>query len=323
MEPMTKRLALTGATGFVGSHLLDRLRDREVALLVREERAAAALAGPRRTVVRGGVDDERALVALAEGADVVFHVAGMIAARTEAEFLAANRDGTAAVARACARAGVRRLVYVSSLAVTGPSEAGRPVHDDTRPRPVTPYGRSKLAGEEALRASGVAHAIVRPPVVYGPRDRQILRLFRLAKRGLVPLLGDGTQLLSLIHAADLADALVAAADAPAGRVYHAAHPAIVTQRELAEAIGRAVGRSPRCLPLPAPVVRAALAASGLASRLTRRPTLLDPAKAPELLAAAWTCTADGLARETGWHARVPLAEGLAQTAAWYRGAGWL
>ena len=317
------RFALTGATGFVGSHLLDRLGDRDVALLVRGERDASALARPRRTIVRGGVEDAGALDALVSGADVVVHVAGRVAARSEAEFLAANRDGTAAVAAACARAAVRRLVYVSSLAVTGPSEAGHPVHDDTWPRPVTPYGRSKLAGEEAVRASGVAHVVVRPPVVYGPRDRQILRLFRLAKRGVVPLLGDGAQLLSLVHATDLADALIAAAEAPAGRVYHAAHPEVVTQRALAEAIGRAVGRSPRLVPLPPPVVRAGLAVSALAARVVRRPTLLDPAKAPELLAAAWTCTADGLARDTGWEARIPLAAGLAGTAAWYRAAGWL
>jgi nucleoside-diphosphate-sugar epimerase len=318
------RYALTGATGFVGSHLLDRLGDREVALLVRDPAAGRALAGARRRVVAGGLGDEGALAALVEGADVVLHVAGLVAARSEAEFLSVNRDGTAAVARACRRAGARRVVYLSSLAVTGPSEAGRPVRDGTRPRPVTPYGRSKLAGEEAVRASGVEHVIVRPPVVYGPRDRQLLRLFRLARRGLAPLLGDGTQVLSLVHARDLADAVLAAARRGApGAAYHAAHPETVTQRDLALGIGRAVGRSPLVVPLPAPVVRAGLAVAGLASRLGRRPSLLDPAKAPELLAAAWTCASDGLARDTGWRARIALDEGLAATAAWYTQAGWL
>ena len=318
-----KRVAITGATGFVGSHLLDRLGDHEVALLVRGEQAAAALARPRRTIVRGGVGDERALDALAAGADVVIHVAGLVAARSEREFLAVNRDGTAAVARACLRAGVRRLVYVSSIAATGPAEAGRPVHDATRPRPVTPYGRSKLAGEDAVRAAGVEHVIVRPPVVYGPRDRQIFRLFRLARLGVAPLMGDGSQVLSVIHARDLADAIVAASGAPAGRTYHAAHPEIVSQRALAEAIGRAVGRSPWLVPLPAPVVRASLAVSGALARLARRATVLDPTREQELLGPAWTCTSDGLERETGWQARVPLAQGLTETAAWYRAAGWL
>ena len=320
------KVAITGATGFVGSHLLDRLREREVAVLVRGDRAAASLlaADPRRRVVRGGLADEAALDALVAEADVVYHVAGLVAARSEAEFLAVNRDGAAAVARACRRGGARRMVYVSSLAVTGPSEAGRPVHDATWPRPVTAYGRSKAAGEDAVRESGVEHVIVRPPVVYGPRDRQLLRFFRLARRGIVPLLGDGGQQLSLVHAADLADALVAAgASGAPGRVYHAAHPEPVTQRALATAIGRAVGRRPVLVPLPAGLVRAALAVSGAAAWLTGKPTLLDPAKAPELLAPAWVCAADGLARDGGWQARIAHADGLAATAAWYADAGWL
>jgi len=276
-------------------------------------------------VVRGGLDDRAALDALVAGADVVFHVAGLIAARSEAEFLAVNRDRTAALARACRRAGVARLVYVSSLAVTGPSERGRPVDETTTPRPLTPYGRSKLAGEQSVRESGAPFTIVRPPIVYGPRDRQTLRLFRMARRRLVPLVGDGSQELSLVHAADLAEALVAAAASPAaaGRTYHAAHPAIVTQRALAEEIGRAVGSRPRLVPVPGGAVRAALAVSGALARVTRRPTLLHPSKAPELLAPAWTCTADALARDAGWSAQVPLARGLRETADWYAGAGWL
>ena len=276
-------------------------------------------------MVRGGLDDRAALDALVAGADVVFHVAGLIAARSEAEFLAVNRDRTAALARACRRAGVARLVYVSSLAVTGPSERGRPVDETTTPRPLTPYGRSKLAGEQSVRESGAPFTIVRPPIVYGPRDRQTLRLFRMARRRLVPLVGDGSQELSLVHAADLAEALVAAAASPAaaGRTYHAAHPAIVTQRALAEEIGRAVGSRPRLVPVPGGAVRAALAVSGALARVTRRPTLLHPSKAPELLAPAWTCTADALARDAGWSAQVPLARGLRETADWYAGAGWL
>jgi 2-alkyl-3-oxoalkanoate reductase len=256
---------------------------------------------------------------------VVFHVAGAIAARSEAEFMAVNRDGTAAVARACARARTTRLVYVSSLAVTGPSERGRPVDETAPPRPLTPYGRSKRAGEEAVRDSGAAFTIVRPPVVYGPRDRQTLRLFRMARRGLTPILGDGAQELSLVHAGDLAEALVAASSSPAaaGRTYHAAHPEVVTQRALLEEIGRAVGGTPRFVRLPDGAVRGALAIAGVIARLAGRATLLDPAKAAELLAPAWTCATTALQRDAGWRAEIPLARGLRETADWYAAAGWL
>ena len=238
--------------------------------------------------------------------------------------MAVNRHGTATVAEACRRAGVARLVYVSSLAVTGPSARGRPVDEATTSRPVTAYGRSKLAGEEAVRASGVAFTIVRPPIVYGPRDRQTLRLFRIARGRVAPLLGDGLQELSLVHVTDLADALVAAAASPrtVGGVYHAAHPEVVTQRALLEEIGRAVGARPRLVPLPVAVVRAALAMSGVFTRITGRRTLLNPDKAPELLAPAWVCATGALERDAGWRARIPLTQGAREAAAWYAQAGW-
>jgi nucleoside-diphosphate-sugar epimerase len=199
------------------------------------------------------------------------------------------------------------------------------VDETAPPRPLTPYGRSKLAGEQSVRESGAIFTILRPPIVYGPRDRQTLRLFRMARRGLVPLLGDGSQELSLVHATDLADALVAAAVSPGtiGGVYHAAHTEVWTQRALLEEIGRAVGARPRLIPLPVAVVRAALAMSGALTRLTGRPTLLDPAKAPELLAPAWTCATSVLERDAGWQARIPLTRGAREAAAWYAQAGWL
>jgi nucleoside-diphosphate-sugar epimerase len=317
------RYAITGATGFVGGHLIERLAGNEVSCLARGASEELARAGCR--VVTGAISVPAALDALVSGADVVFHVAGAIAARSEAEFMAVNRDGTAAVARACARAGVKRLVYVSSVAVTGPSERGRPVDETAPPRPLTPYGRSKRAGEQAVRESGAAFTIVRPPIVYGPRDGQTLRLFRMAHRGLAPLVGDGAQELSLVHAFDLAEALVAAAASPAaaGGTYHAAHPEVVSQRALLEEIGRAVGRRPRLVPVPVRAVRAALVVAGAVARLTGRPTLLDPSKGPELVARAWTCAAEAIARDTGWRAQIPLARGLRETAGWYAAAGWL
>lgn len=317
------RIAITGATGFVGSHLLERLNGEIVACLARAPSAALARSGCR--VVAGGIDDREAVDALVAGANIVFHVAGAISARSEAEFMSVNRDGTRLVADACRRAGVERLVYVSSLAVTGPAQRGRPVDETTAAHPLTPYGRSKHAGEEAVRESGAPFTVVRPPIVYGPRDRQTLRLFRMARRGLAPQLGDGAQELSLVHAADLADALVAAATSPAtaGRTYHAAHGDVVTQRALLQEIGRAVGRSPRLVAVPRFAVRAFLALSGAVARVSGRATVLDPAKGPELLAPAWTCAAGALARDAGWSARIPHAHGLRETAGWYAGAGWL
>lgn len=324
---MSWRAAVTGGSGFVGSHLVERLRAQghEVVALARSAPAWGALEALGARVVAGDLDDTAALARLCDGAELVFHVAGLVAARSEAEFLRVNRDGCGRVAAAARAAGARRLVLVSSLSVSGPTVPGRPLDESGAPAPVTPYGRSKAAGEQAARASGVACTIVRPPAVYGPRDREFLRLFRLVRRGLLPLPGGGTQELSLVHAADLAEALVAAARSEAcrGGVYHAAGPERVTQRELAALVGRAVGRTARLLPLPPAAVSVTLALSRLAARLRGRATLLGPDKLPELLAPAWTCSSAALSRDAGWQARIPLAEGLRATADWYRGAGWL
>lgn len=300
-------------------------RGDAVTALVRQPARAAALRALGGRLVEGAIEDEAARLALVDGADVVFHVAGLVAARAEAEFLRVNRDGAAALAGASARAGVSRFVLVSSLAVTGPSHRGGPVDEGTGPGPVTAYGRSKKAGEEAVHATGVPFTILRPPAVYGPRDRGFLTLFRAAGRGIVPLLGDGGQQLTLVHAADLARALVAAATSAStlGGTYHAGHAEPVTQRALAGAVGRAVGRPVRCVTLPGPVVRGVLGVAGAVTRALGRTPLLDGDKANELLAPGWACSSEALRRDTGWVAEIPLERGLAETARAYREAGWL
>jgi dihydroflavonol-4-reductase len=321
------RVALTGATGFVGSHLAEALLagGHQLTCLVRAPGRARDLQARGCTLVEGGLEDEDALRRLVEGADVLHHVAGVIAARSPQEFERVNRAGTFALARLAREAGVRRLVYVSSLAVSGPTVPGRPLEEADRDQPVTPYGRSKQAGEQAVRAAGIPFTIVRPPAVYGPRDRELLRVFQMARRGIAPLLGDGSQELSFVHAADLAGALVAAGESAAtlGRTYHAAHPETLTQRAFVQAVGAALGRPVRTVPLPGLVVRGALWSSGLVSRLLGRATVLSADKAEELLAPAWTCSSEALARDAGWRAEIPLQRGLPETAEWYRNAGWL
>ncbi len=319
---------VTGATGFVGAHLVRALvaRGDTVTCLVRSPAKAQALGWPATVrTVRGDLGDAAALTAGCAGADVVFHVAGRLSARNLAEFLADNRDGTGRVLQAAAATPPRRFLYVSSLAVGGPTVPGSPIDETRPPAPVTDYGRSKLAGEALVRAAPFPWTIVRPPVVYGEWDREVLRVFRFARRGLAPVIGDGTQELSVIYAGDLATALIAAATATAtvGRVYYAAHAHTTTSLGFVEAIGRSVGRHPRIIKLPGPLARGALWIVGSLATLAGRATLLSLDKANEFLAPAWTCRADALARDAGWRAEVDLDAGLTRTAAWYRTEGWL
>ncbi len=275
--------------------------------------------------MQGGLEDEQALAALVADKDAVLHVAGTVRARTAEEFARVNRDGAARLACAALRAGVSPFVLVSSQAATGPSRRGETLDETSGPGPLTAYGRSKLAGEQVVRETGVPLSVVRPPAVYGPGDRALLGLFRLAVRGIVPLFGDGAQELTLVHARDLARALVAVVDSAAtvGGVYHAGNAAPVTQRALAVAVGRAVGREVRCLALPPGVVRPLLGVFGLTTRALNRAPLLDRDKSRELLASGWVCSSAALRRDTGWEAEIALADGLAETADAYREAGWL
>ena len=318
---------VTGATGFVGGHLAEALRRRgdEVTALARSPAKAAALAPLGIRVVAGDLHDRAALRQAVEGQDVVYHVAGAIAARSEADFLVANRDGTRNVLEAAEQADAPRLVFVSSMAAAGPTIRGRPLRGDELPRPVTAYGRSKLAAEQVVTASPVAWSIVRPPMVYGPRDLEVLKVFRLARFGIAPVLGDGTQELSAVHGADLADALIAVGTSAAAvrRTYYACHPEVFTGAELARAIGQAMGRSPAVLRVPATIGRGVLMLTEAAARLAGQTTILTADKANEFFQPAWTGDPAPLTRDTGWRAARDLRTGLRETYQWYRTAGWL
>ncbi len=317
---------VTGATGFVGSHLAEALlrRGDEVTALVRSPGKAALLNELGVRQVAGDLHSPEALHAAVAGQDVIYHVAGLVAARNEAEFLQANRSGTATLIAAVGDADPR-LILVSSMAAGGPAPLDRPLAGDELPAPVTMYGRSKLAGEEAVRASRLRWSIIRPPMVYGPRDTEVLKVFRIARSGLVPVFGDGTQQLSAVYGPDLADALIAAAatDAAIGKTYYACHPELFSSMEFVRAVGRSIGRSVRVLPLPPWVARSALSITGTAARLTGTATILTADKANEFFQPAWTGDPGPLIRDTGWQPSHDLSSGLTATAQWYRQRGWL
>jgi nucleoside-diphosphate-sugar epimerase len=318
---------VTGGTGFIGRHLVDSLHRRgdDVTALVRSERRAEHLARRGVKLVVGDLHNASALASATAGQDLVFHVAGLIAARDEAEFQRANRDGTQNLLAASLQAQVRRFILVSSLAAAGPSRPGQPLGGTEEPHPVTAYGRSKLAAEAAVQGADVDWTIVRPPIVYGPWDREILKLFQVARLGIAPVFGSGNQELSAVYGPDLAEALVAVAttERTTGRTYFACHPGRFTSGQLIEGIGRALGKRVRPLRLPQGLARPLLRVTGAFAALTGHRTVLNADKANEFFQPAWTADPDALIEDTGWHATHDLAAGLAAAAAWYRDAGWL
>ena len=318
---------VTGATGFVGSHLVEVLQQNgvEVTALARSPERASALVALGVQVVPGDLHNHEALQHATRDQSVIFHVAGAIAAWGETDFLRANRDGTRNLVTAAEASGSARFVLISSLAAGGPSPRGLPLQGNESPRPVTAYGRSKLEAERVVQESRLPWTIIRPPMVYGPRDREVLKLFRLVRYGIAPVFGDGAQELSAVHGADLATALVAAgtASATVKRTYNACHPEVFTSAEFAQGIAAAMGRSVRVVRVPRIAGRALLSVTESAARVSGRLTILTVDKANEFFQPAWTGDPSPLIRDTGWRPVYDLRTGLAHTYQWYRNAGWL
>lgn len=300
------RLALTGGTGFVGSHLIDAALDagHEVAALTRREQ-------PEReglNWITGSLEDRSALHRLVDEADAVIHVAGVIAARDKAGFDKGNVEGTLAMLAAATAGGLRRFVYVSSLAAREPK--------------LSLYGASKAKAEELVHSSGLDWAIVRPPAVYGPGDKETLELFRMAKLGIMLMPPRGH--LSLIHAADLARLLVALA-APTAPSRALIEPddgksGGWTHREFARALGHAVGARPAIFSAPSLFLRVAARADQL-FRGPRAKLTVD--RAAYFSHRNWVVEPKRRAPGGLWQPQIPTERGLADTARWYAEKGWL
>jgi nucleoside-diphosphate-sugar epimerase len=319
------RVLLTGASGFLGSHIAEQLaaEGHDLRLLLRRTSSLAFLRDVPHERVEADVREATALASAVEGIDAVVHAAGITSALSEGEFQAVNAGGTAALAGAAAAAGVRRFVYISSLAARGPGDTG----SDGGSRPISPYGRSKRAGEEAAlrHAERMEVVVVRPPVIYGPRDRGLLPFYRLVKLGVMPVYGSGENLLSWVHARDAARAavLAATAPAPAGAVYTVSDGAAYTWRELASRLAAVLGRRVRHVPVPGPLFAAAGHAAGLAGRVLRRPLPLSPGRVREMSQSLWVCGYDRIRADLGWEPTVSPDDGIAETVAWYRENRWI
>ncbi len=320
---MSLTVAVTGATGFIGRHVAADLiaRGIDVRAIIRPESTSDAPGGTQ--IVRVPLE-AAALGDAFVGVDAVVHLAGVVSALDPSVYSAVNVEGTRAVATAAYAAGAR-LVHISSLAAAGPAPASAPRSEDDAPNPQTPYGRSKLEGERLVTTTpGLRWTILRPGVVYGPHDRAMLPIYKLAERGLLPLVGRTDAAYTLIHVHDVVRAIGAAIDAPSdGDIVFVGHSHPATARQILEAIRLAVGRPAVIIRVPQAVTRLAAEGCDLAARVIGRPLPLNRWRYVELSAEGFVCRTDRLRDRLGVVAQIDLREGLAQTAEWYRRAGWI
>lgn len=322
------RVALvTGASGFIGSHLVDALLAHgwRVRCLVRKSSVLKWLPTDDVSLVnaditRGGADLERAV----RNVSVVFHLAGVTSATDDAGYTTANVEGTRYLVNAMMSAAPDALLlFVSSLAAAGPAKSERPINETDEPAPVSVYGKSKLDAERVVSDSRLDHIIVRPPAVYGPRDPDILAAFRLAGYGLALRVAPKGQRLSLVHVDDLTHGLARAAESEGRGIYYMTDGMIHTWEHVIEQIARAVGKKPRVVSLAPAIADAISRAERMRASVLGAKPLLTPDRIVELSQANWTCDDTRARLDINYESRISLPEGLKATAAWYRSVGWL
>jgi dihydroflavonol-4-reductase len=316
---------VTGGTGFVGGHLVERLRARGEAVrcLVRSTSNTHGIPDGVETAVADLIRGQGIEAAL-DGVDAVIHVAGVTKALSVADYFAANAGATETLARALRNRPIR-LVHVSSVAAIGPSLDGRPLNEDATPHPVSTYGRSKLEGERIARAHLPDAVIVRPPVVYGPRDTGVFQILKGVARGVTLEMAGGERWFSAIYVEDLAEGLCLAARVPsaAGRAYYLTHREPTTWRELGATAAQIMGRQPRTLRLPIAAAKAVGYFAEMWSHISRNPAIISREKVVEACYRFWTCDSGRATADLGFEAPTPLAAGLAKTLMSYKEAGWL
>ena len=314
---MQKPVAVTGATGFVGGHLLAALLacDRPVRVLVRDAKRldpGIDQHSAKVEIIEGDLENKTALEQLTTGAGVVIHCAGAIAALDQGGFFKVNQAGAQNVAQAAVNAGVERFILVSSLAAREPQ--------------LSDYAASKRAGEDSVAAlvDSDKLIIVRPPAVYGPGDRATLPLIKALTQSRAILPGRADQKISLIFVKDLAALLVQLVDskAPVGAVLEVddGHADGYRFKDIVDLAAKAQGRQTRLTLLPRVVVAIAGVAALAVSRLMSKPAVLSPAKVRELYHLDWVAKGAQIA---GWQPQIQFEEGFSLTLDWYQQNGWL
>lgn len=352
---------VTGASGFIGSHLVDALSERgdRVRAMLRRSSSPENLRDSAAERVYAGLDDVPALTHALEGVDTVFHVAGATSAFNREQFERANTLGVANLFEAARKAkpGPRRVIVVSSLMAAGPSHPAVARREHHRTKQFTLYGTSKLAGEriayEVARSGAMQVLIVRPPLVYGPRDKDVLQIIQAANMHLVGQPGLEEKWISAVYIADLVQAIVRLSDEgtplpresadhvlagggapyhevprdpiqPAGEgIYYFTDGGRHSEASFGQAAARALGKRALTISIPGPLVLAAGFVTQTVGRLRGRAPALSLDKARGTLGSGWWCSDAKAVRELGYRPAYPLERGLEQTVRWLRDRGVL
>jgi nucleoside-diphosphate-sugar epimerase len=326
------RVLVTGGSGFLGSHVAEQLSKdgHTVVALVRKSSNRKFLSTLTNVAfAEGSVEDKAAVDKAMKGVDAVVHSAGLVKAKSEAQFRETNTQGTVNLLEAALEhaPNLQRFVHVSSLEACGPSFDGHPVPLDQE-RPVTAYGRSKLAAEKAVlkRKDKLPVVILRPGAIYGPRDVEILEAFRAVRRRQYPVIGDGSMLGVYTYGPDCARACIAAitAEIPSGNIYFVDDGMPMTMsKAMGEVLPDALGIAPLLrFGIPFPILKLASLGVETYGKVRGQAVMLTREKV-KMLSHHWVCESGKTQQDLHWKPSVAFPEGAKLTATWYRENGWL
>lgn len=320
---------VTGGTGFIGSHLVDKLLQSgefsEVRCLVRS--SDKWLTGKNFTKISGDLSDFVALSKGIKGVDVVFHLAAIVKAPTQKEFTTANVEATENIIRIAQKNNVNNIVVLSSLAAVGPSN-GTPVTEGSSYNPVSMYGRSKVEMEEKIHEIAKKNdsiKIIRPPAVYGPREDQIFTYFKTFSKGLSTIIGDGNQPpVSMVYVSDLVEGILKSSQKEDAGIhtYFITGPKPNTWNQIHGITAKVMGKKAIKLKIkPSIVLKVGNVIENVASLFGKYP-VVNKEKAKELI-LEWTCSSQKAEQELGYKAEVSIQEGISRTIHWYKKHNWL
>ncbi|HMS33499.1 MAG TPA: NAD-dependent epimerase/dehydratase family protein [Ignavibacteria bacterium] len=322
---------VTGATGFVGSHLVDKLIEKnyEVYCLKRKTSSTKWLDGKNIKYVEGDLFSNEELEKCIKDMDYVFHVAGVVKAKTKEGFYHGNSDSTKNLLEITYKVnpGLKKFIYVSSLAACGPAKTDKPVDESTVPDPITTYGLSKLKAEEEVYKfrDKFPISIISPPAVFGPRDTEILIYFKTFSKGLNSVIGFDAKYLSLVYVEDLVDGIILAAEnnKADGQKYFVCFDKAYNWDEIGSLTSKLLGKKALKIRLPHSVLYSVGYLAELFSTFSSKPATLNIEKCKDITQLRWVCSNEKAKRELGFKAKYSLEKSFKKTIDWYKEMKWI
>ncbi|MBI3018516.1 MAG: SDR family NAD(P)-dependent oxidoreductase [Deltaproteobacteria bacterium] len=317
---------VTGGHGFIGSFLVEKLLKEKISVrcLIRKTSNLQWIKNLPIDLVYGDITQPETLPAAVKDIDIIYHVAGAIKGSTREKFFSVNCDGTLLLAQAAQKTvpHLKRFIFVSSVAAAGPVEGTQKPTENSDCHPVSDYGKSKLEAEHRLKEKfpTLPLTIIRPPIVYGPRDSNFLTFFKFAKRGIFLVPPPYERYFSIVYVKDLVEGIYVASQAEAarGQTYFMANPEFYSFESLASHLSRPFSKTPHFIYVPALLVRLLAWAGDAYVYITKKEIMLTSKKFPELAASSWICSSEKADRELHFKPQVPLSIGVRETVDWLR-----